>query len=472
MASSAEQGSPFQAQFALSSNQKTLLCLVGLGSMLEFWDAYLIGFIMAFLVGPWGLTYGVLGAVLIASGMGAVVGGLIWGSLADSFGRKPVLVGSMLLTSIASLCLAFTPEGDWLYMAVFRVIIGFGTGGFFVQIALVQEFVPSHRRGMLTGIVSAITTGGLLLGAFSGAFVVPYLGWRGTFALGAGPALIAIVAAWVVPESPRWLRLQGRIDEARRAAAWAIGCSPQEVVFSRLPAVPAVANWFELFKWPRSMVTTFAINVGLIAGYYGIVLWAPTLVAQIERVSATEVSRVIIGFSLLGVAARLVAGYCADRIGRRTTGGLLAGAAGLMVIVAGYVGHGDIADPGLFWIPLLVAFVCADGSFAVCAVYSTEIWPSRLRGSGSGFGGLSGSIGKIIGPLGLAQIAGSSNVVMPSATVDVIVPAFWFLGCCILLCAVTYHLVGIEAKGKSLEAIDEAVEGNPPARVKAPSGAQ
>jgi len=70
--------SPFQEQTRLSGNQRLLLGLVGVGSMLEFWDAYLIGFIMAYLIKPWGLTYGIMGAVLLASGAGAILGGVVW----------------------------------------------------------------------------------------------------------------------------------------------------------------------------------------------------------------------------------------------------------------------------------------------------------------------------------------------------------------------------------------------------------
>ena len=119
--------------------------------------------------------------IAIAVLLAAVVGGWAWGALADRFGRKPVFVGSLLLLAGASFGLAFTPDGAWMYMVVMRGIIGFCTGGFFIQVALVQEFIPPKRRGMLTGVVSAITTGGLLLGAFSGAYLIPSIGWRWTW---------------------------------------------------------------------------------------------------------------------------------------------------------------------------------------------------------------------------------------------------------------------------------------------------
>ncbi|SDV50607.1 MFS transporter [Chitinasiproducens palmae] len=459
--------SPFQDQRVLSGRQRGLLVLIGVGSMLEFWDAYLIGFIMAFLIKPWGLTYGVMGAVLLASGAGAVVGGMVWGAIADRLGRKPVFVASLLLLALASVGLALTPDGGWIYMAVLRIVIGFCTGGYFIQIALVNEFMPPQRRATLTGVVSAITTGGLLLGAFSGAFLIPALGWRWTFGLGAAPALIALLGVFLIPESPRWLAQQGRQAAAREAVAWALA---QPVHMVAAPAAPPTASpaadaalqarprWRDIFHYPRSVVTATLVNMGLISGYYGIVLWSPTLLSQVQRLSPARASMWMIAFSVLGMGTRLGAALLADRIGRRKTGGYFAIVSAVALFVAGYVGHGDLLTPAWFWAPLLLAFVFADGSFAICAVYSTEIWPTRLRGSGAGFAGLTGSVGKMLGPMGLALVAGSSSVVMPGATLNVIVPAFQFLAFCLLVCGLTYLLIGIEARGETLETLDTRFE--------------
>ncbi len=213
-----------------------------------------------------------------------------------------------------------------------------------------------------------------------------------------------------------------------------------------------------MLRCPRSVITTTLINVGLIAGYYGIVLWAPTLLAQIQSFAPAMASKAMIGFSLLGMVSRLSAAALADRIGRRRTGGYFALAAAASILCAGYIGHGEWLSPSLFWLPLLLAFIFADGGFSVCAAYSTEIWPSRLRGTGSGYAGLTGSVGKILGPLGLAMTAGSGNVVMPAATVSVIVPAFQFLAFCLFVCGITYLTIGIEARGKTLEAIDNMAD--------------
>ena len=105
-----------------------------------------------------------------------------------------------------------------------------------------------------------------------------------------------------------------------------------------------------------------------------------------------------------------------------------------------------------------MAFLFADGSFAVCAVYSTEIWPSQFRGVGSGWAALTGSVGKIVGPMGLALMAGSSDYIKPSATVTSIVPSFGFLAFWLFVCGLTYLVIGIEARGRSIEAIDRGFE--------------
>lgn len=444
---------PFDGQEKLSRNQKSLLVIVGIGSMLEFWDAYLIGFVMAFLAQPWGLTYGIMATVLLASGVGAVAGGVVWGWMADRFGRRPVLVVSLLVLAASSLLLAFTPDGAWAYMAVLRVVIGLCTAGFMAQVALAQEFMPAKRRGALTGIISAITTGGLLLGAFSGAFLMPAIGWRWTFALGAAPALIALVAARILPESARWLMVNGREAQARRSVAWALGSPTYDGPLDAPPRREA-EGWRHLFGYPKIVITTTLVNLGLMTGYYGITSWAPTLLAQVQAIEPARASEIMIGFSVLGIVARLTAARLADHIGRRRVGGFFALGAAAFLVVAGLIGNGLLLPASVFWLALMLAFVLADGSLAVCALYSAELWPSQVRGGGAGFAGLTGSIGKILGPVGLAVAVGSGNIVMPRATISAMLPAFGFLALFLLVCALSYLSFGIEASGRSLEGID------------------
>ena len=98
-----------------------------------------------------------------------------------------------------------------------------------------------------------------------------------------------------------------------------------------------------------------------------------------------------------------------------------------------------------------------DASYAVIGPYIAEVWPNRLRASGMGFSYGIGNLGKIIGPLGLALIVGSSNYVSPKVTLDAIFPALLFLAFWYAQAALVFWFVGFETKGRSIEEIDSSL---------------
>jgi putative MFS transporter len=115
-----------------------------------------------------------------------------------------------------------------------RLFVGAGVSGLFaVDLPLVQEFVPTRKRGWVGGVVTCCLPLGSVLAAILGAYVEPYVGWRGLFAIGLLPAFLTLlIRAWV-PESPRWLMRMGRMEEARKSLAWALQVDPAEI---ELPA--------------------------------------------------------------------------------------------------------------------------------------------------------------------------------------------------------------------------------------------
>lgn len=448
---------------SLTKNQWLVVVTAAIGSMLEFWDQYLIAFILAFVIRPWNLSFGTTAIVLLSSGVGGIFGGLVWGYCADRFGRKPTFVVTILAFSAASLALAFTPDKNWLYLAIFRAVLGFGTGGFFVPVTLVQELIPATLRGRAVGIVSATTSGGLLMGALCGAFVVPLIGWRGMFAVGALPALFAIFAWLTLPESPRWAALKGKLELARTSLGWSLETDPAKVDLTPfLSAEKSTRVRFsDLLRYPRSLVTGILINLGVVTGYYGFVLWAPTLLTQVQGWLPAESARVMIAFTVGGIIARVVVSNLVDPLGRKRCGGVLMLLSAAFLMVAAFTAHGDILSRDLFWLPLLCAFVLADGYFMVNGLYTSEIWPSRLRGLGSGVSFAASGVGKIIGPLGLALVAGSANLILPKATIAAIIPSFAYLAGWFVLVSVTMFFIGMETKGRTLEQIESDLTAAP-----------
>ncbi len=104
------------------------------------------------------------GVILLASGVSAPFGSLFYGWLADKIGRRKVMIVTVLNFSLATGAMALTPHGAWMYLVVCRFIVGFGvTGLYSVDITLVQEFLPAHKRGWLTGLTTTMLPAGVLL---------------------------------------------------------------------------------------------------------------------------------------------------------------------------------------------------------------------------------------------------------------------------------------------------------------------
>jgi putative MFS transporter len=158
--------------------------------------------------------------------------------------------------------------------------------------------------------------------------------------------------------------------------------------------------------------------------------------------------------TVFGFIGRLSFSYFSELMGRRKAGGLLGFGAGVLIIVAGYNYNVMWGDWSAFWLILALAFFFADGGFAIVGPYAAEIWPSHLRTSGMGSAYGFGGIGKIIGPVGLALIVGSSNYLKPDVPLPEIPLAFVYLGCWFLMAGIVYYFFGIETRGKSIEEID------------------
>src|ERR1700751_2098656 len=140
----------------LTANQWKIIATANVGDMLDFFDFFLIGYVLAFILKEWQLTYGQSAVILISAGLGAVPGAFFWGWMADKVGRRKVFILTALNFSIPTGLMALTPDGHWVYLTVCRFLVGFGVSGLFaVDLPLVQEFVPTHKRGWVGGLVTS-----------------------------------------------------------------------------------------------------------------------------------------------------------------------------------------------------------------------------------------------------------------------------------------------------------------------------
>lgn len=452
-----------ERQESLTANQWKIFAAATVGDMLDFFDFYLIGFVLAFIVGGWQLTYGQSGAILLASGIGAPIGSLFWGWMADKIGRRKVMILTVLNFSLATGLMALTPDRGWLFLAICRFFVGMGvTGLYTVDIAIVQEFVPAYKRGWITGLTTTLLPAGTLLGALAGTYLEPSIGWRGLFAVGLLPAgLTIMIRAWV-PESPHWLIGKGRHAEARRSLAWALQIDPGQIQLPATVGEVEKTTWRELFKYPRSMAAACLTGISQ-TGTVGLSLWMTTLFVLVLKVSPGDASFLVIWVGAISIFGRLFCSWLSDEMGRRPAVVLSCLIAAATMSLAGYLNGVYVGTVSMFYVMILAQSFFGSGNYSIVGPYMAEVWPSKLRASGMGLGYGFGNLGKFIGPAGLAVIAGSDNFITPKATLNALVPAMNYFAVWYLVGAAAIWFIGFETKGRTIADIDGALNASPAA---------
>jgi putative MFS transporter len=179
---------------------------------------------------------------------------------------------------------------------------------------------------------------------------------------------------------------------------------------------------------------------------------------QLLGVTPARASFLLIFVNLAGLFGRVGMSYLSDAIGRRASGAIASFGAAILLVAAAIYHDVYFGAISLFWVILIVNNAFADGGFAIVGPYAAEVWPVALRTTGMGSAYGFGGFGKVIGPLGLALIVGSSNIITPKASVAALLPSFSYLAGWFALAGFVYILFGMETRGRSLETIEQALD--------------
>jgi putative MFS transporter len=446
-----------ERQQSLTANQWKIFTACIFTIMLDFFDFGLIGFTLAFFVRDWHLTFGQSGLILLSSGVASIPGGILFGWLGDRIGRRKVFMITILIFSLGTGVMALAPDRGWVFLTAMRFVVGLGVAGVAaVDLPLLQEFLPASKRGWISGLSIELVPGGGLLAATLSAFLGPLIGWRGLFAIGLLPALMAFVIRVWVPESPRWLIGQRRLDEARRSIAWALQVDAARIALPAELPEKQQPPWLELFRYPRSIAAGLLTGLSQTGGV-GLALWGVTLLVLVLKVTPAEASFLTIWITLVGIFGRAFGAWISDAMGRRWAGILSCLAAAATMSAAGYMHSVMLGGVSMFYLLLLATSFFGNGNYAIVFPYMAELWPTPLRASGFGLVYGASNLGKFIGPAGLALIAGASDYVSPKATLAALVPGFNYFAAWFVLAIFAFLFVGIETRGRTIEELDAAI---------------
>ena len=217
------------------------------------------------------------------TGLIMCIGAALSGMAADKFGRRKVIMLTLLIYGIASGISAFSV--NYTMLIVMRFFTGFGLGGELPAAStLVSELSPTKIRGRNVIILESFWAWGWIVASMVSYLVIPQFGWRAALLVGAVPALFAAVLRAAVPESPRYLEQIGEHEEADRIVS-AMEAQAGEVVEDCVTLNDEVGEgggkvrFAELWsrKYLSTTIVLWAIWFGINIGYYGFVLWTPTL---------------------------------------------------------------------------------------------------------------------------------------------------------------------------------------------------
>jgi MFS family permease len=339
---------------------KRALIAAGLGWMLDGFDVMLYALLLASIVADLGISRETAGAIGSATLLAAAAGGLVFGVIADRYGRTRALMASVLLYSIFTAACGFAMTAAQL--ALFRILLGFGFGGEWASgAALVSETWPAEHRGKALGLMQSSWAIGYALAAIVTLIVLPRWGWRAVFIVGVLPALLTVWVRRYVKEPDIWLRTRGSsVSRGRIADVFAHGRVGVTVAL-------ALMNACALFAW------------------WGFNLWLPGYLSMPATaggvgLSATRMAWFIVAMQVGMWFGYITFGYVSDIIGRKRSYVLYLLAASALIGV--YVSVR--AETALLLLGPFVAFF-ATGHFSGFGAVSAELYPTDIRATAQGF---------------------------------------------------------------------------------------
>ncbi|PJM80064.1 MFS transporter [Bifidobacterium scaligerum] len=347
------------------------------GHALDGLDLMILGFAMSGIMASFNIDKTTASTLTTITLAGAFLGGLVFGRLADKYGRIRVLTYSVIFFGVFTLFSAFAL--NFFLMALFRFLAGVGIGAEFgIGMAIAAEASSPANRAKTTSGVGLGFQVGVLLASLLSAPILTAFGWRGLFAIGIVPAIVAILIRVFVPEPPLYLKHRQTAKE--HGSIRQLFSTPERVRFSiAIIILCTVQN----------------------CGYFGIMTWLPSYLNTELNLSLTSTgiwTAVTVLGMMLGIS---VFGFLADHLGRRPAFWIFQIGAAIMVVI-----YSQLKDPNTLLIGGFFMGMFANGMIGGYGALISELFPTELRATAqTALYNTGRFIGGGLGPVAIAAIA-------------------------------------------------------------------
>lgn len=428
---------------------------LGIGTLFDAFDSLSIAAALTMIVATFHIDFKIGAAIASAAFIGQFVGAFTFGFVGERIGRKWAFVIALAIFGACSIAAALAMSVNGILIA--RTIQGFGLGAEVpIAGALFNEVVRGNARGRLVMLYESAFIWGLVLAPVAGLVLVETLGralaWRYLFGIGGIPLIVAVIAAFTLPESPRWLAAEGRLTEADRivsdmeAEAVKLG-KPLSTPVARAPVVKGRTRFAELFQgiylrrtlvvWTQWFCTYFCSN--------GFAVWLPTLYMKIGGLPV----RYALMLTILSQIIQLFTGYAValtiDRVGRIPWFAGAFAVAALAAISGAFV-TGVLHVHG--WVPLLVFGIVMTAGTSVNSIgvylYTPELYPTRMRALGTSTASSTNRLASAIAPICVGFLLANNLGIASVFAMFAVVLLFGFF---------VIKLFGIETRRLTLEEV-------------------
>jgi MFS family permease len=407
-----------------------------------------------------GLTDAQVGASATFYLIGAVFGALLFGYGTDRLGRKKLFFITVAVYLAATALTAFS--WNFASYAFFRALTGAGIGGEYAAInSAIDELIPARVRGRVDLMINGSYWIGAAMGSAATVVLLDpnhlpvWLGWRLAFGIGAALGLIVIFFRRWIPESPRWLLIHGRPDEAEQildeverttpAAALVPHDSPATRVRTRTHT-----PWREIWntivhEHRRRSVLGFVLMLTQAFFYNAIFFTYGLVLMRFYDVPAEKVGGYLLPFALGNVLGPIVLGHLFDTIGRKKMIAATYAIAGLLLAATGWLFHAGMLTAQTQTIAWMVIFFVASAAASSAYLTVSEIFPLEIRAFAIAifyaFGTLAGGVGA---PILFGWIIGTGS--------KTALFAGYLVGAALMMIgAIVEAWLGVDAERKSLE---------------------